>query len=327
MYFNSFPLTKYTIKGRTENVLDVFRRVAILKEKTTAYFDLIVTDSDTIETLAEKYYGDANLSWIVALTNDMIDPISEFPMSRMTLTQLYDTKYAGNILYFEENLNLQEGDILIKVNTGTSLSTTPENLTNSNIDTTKYCFISSYSNEFRYARITNASYNIQSNDLFAAFRKINNTLTILPFLKSFSTGTANQTVCIFTTIRKDTYLNSPVYFYNSSSNKIISPYQKWTSVAGSNVILDDYVSIEATGIYDTANDDNAFRRSILYKKMQQETVVNLSTLTLKEDIETKNEKFRTIKMLPVDVIPKFLDTFTELMTKRDTRSRIISVKE
>ena len=42
MYFNSFPLTKYTINGKTENVLDIFRRVAILKEKTTAYFDLLV---------------------------------------------------------------------------------------------------------------------------------------------------------------------------------------------------------------------------------------------------------------------------------------------
>jgi len=327
MYFNSFPLTKYTIKGKTENVLDIFRRVAILKEKTTAYFDLIVTDSDTIETLAEKYYGDANLSWIIALTNDIIDPVNEFPMSRMTLTQLYNTKYSGDILYFEENLNLQDGDILIKVNDGTSLSLNPDNLIAGNLDTTKYCFVSSYNNEFRFARITNASYIIQPNNLFAAFRKINNTLTLLPFLKSFSAGEANQSVCVFTALRKDKYLNSPQYFYNSSNSKIISPYQIWKLVSSLATIEEDYISIEATGIYDTLDNDNAFRRSLLYRYMNQQSVVNLSAFTLKQDIEAKNEKFRTIKMLPIDVIPKFLDTFTELMTKRDTRSRLISIKE
>lgn len=327
MYFNSFPLTKYTIKGKTENVLDIFRRVAILKEKTTAYYDLLVTDADTIETLAEKYYGDANLSWIIALTNDIIDPISEFPMSRMTLTDLYNTKYSGDILYSENNLNLQEGDILIKANNSTSIGALPEQITDSDIDTTKYCFVSEYSNEFRYIKITNASYTIDLSSRFIAYRKINNSLTIVPFTSVGVVGGDVDIRAIFGILRKDTYLNSPLYFYNSTDNKIVSPYQKWQASVGKFLIINDYVNIESNGAYNDINDDNAFQRSVLFRFMGNQIVQNLSAYTLKQDIEAKNEKFRTIKMLPIDVIPKFLDTFTELMTRRDIRSRIISVKD
>jgi hypothetical protein len=326
MYFNSFPLTKYTINGKTENVLDIFKRVAILKEKTPAYFDLLVTDNDTIETLAEEYYGDANLSWIIALTNDIIDPISEFPMSTMTLTNLYNTKYSGDIIYSERNLNLQEGDILVKASSG-SLNKTPEEIISSDIDTTKYCFVSEYNNEFRYAKIINANFTVDTSTYFIAFRKINTTLSIVPFLSSSASDGPINTRATFSIIRKDKYLNSPLYFYNSLDNKIISPYQKWELSAGKFFIINDYVNIESNGAYDDINDDNAFRRSILYRFMNNLTVQDLSVNTLKQNIETKNEKFRVIKMLPIDVIPKFLDTFTELMTKRDTRSRIISVKE
>lgn len=326
MYFNSFPLTKYTINGKTENVLDIFRRVAILKEKTTAYFDLLVTDNDTIETLAEKYYGDANLSWIIALTNDMIDPVSEFPMSRMTLTELYNTKYSGDILYAEANLNLQKGDILIQANP-LSILKTPDQIISSDLDTTKYCFVLEYSNEFRYIKISNPSVSFDLVTGYIPFRKINNSLTIIPHTVRTVSGGDDSIRAIFAVNRKDSYLNSPLYFYNSSDNKIISPYQKWQLSAGKALIINDYVNIEAYGLYIDINDDNAFKRSILYRHIMQLNVVNLSSYTLRQDIETKNEKFRTIKMLPVDVIPKFLDTFTELMTKRDTRSRIISVKE
>lgn len=326
MYFNSFPQTKYTIKGNTQNVLDIFRRVAILKEKTTAYFDLLVTDSDTIETLAEKYYGDANLSWIIALTNDIIDPLSEFPMSRMTLTQLYNTKYSGDILYAEANLNLQEGDILIKANPA-SISKTPDQIISSDLDTTKYCFVLEYSNEFRYIKISNPSVSFDLVTVYIPFRKINNSLTIIPHTVRTVSGGDDSIRAIFEVNRKDSYLNSPLYFYNSSDNKIISPYQKWQLSAGKALIINDYVNIESYGLYNNIDDDNAFRRSILYRHIMQQNVVNLSSYTLRQDIETKNEKFRTIKMLPIDVIPKFLDTFTELMTKRDTRSRLISIKE
>ena len=109
MYFSKFPKTTYTINGKTESIVDLFRKVVLSKENVdNIYLNELVQDSDTLESLATKYYGDPSFSWIILLTNDIVDPNTEFIRSSEDLQSLINTKYSGNILYFEENISLQE---------------------------------------------------------------------------------------------------------------------------------------------------------------------------------------------------------------------------
>ena len=63
MYFEAFPITQYTLAGYTEDVVDIFRKVAISQNTTDDIFiEELVQDSDSLESLAEKYYGDPNSS-------------------------------------------------------------------------------------------------------------------------------------------------------------------------------------------------------------------------------------------------------------------------
>jgi hypothetical protein len=324
MYFDSFPKIDYTINGKTEELVDIFRRVAISKTPGTGtYTEIVVTDSDTIESLAEKYYGDANYSWVIAVTNNMINPLEEFPKSSNVLRQLYDTKYEGTIFYFEENISLQEGDVLIAALPTISIDTLPANLSSIDLDTSKFCFVNSYSNEFRYARVTNISDTFSTGDKVVAFRKINDSLQQLNFTKQTDPELAVQDACVMPIKKVDSYLNSPVYIYNTSTLRILSPYRKYEL----SVLQDDSVKLEANGTYEEATDNNAFRQSILYKiVMDGGTVSDVSLLKLKEDIENSNEKFRRLKIIPNEALPSFLDTFTRLIASGNINSRLISTK-
>jgi hypothetical protein len=324
MYFNSFPKTSYTINGRTEEVLDIFRKVSIAKAtNNTLYNEVVVTDSDTLESLAEKYYDDPKLSWIIAVINDIVNPIEEFVKSTALLQYLFETKYKGTIFYLEENIDLLPGDILISVNSSTSLDTLPENLLSTDLNTAKYCFANTYSNEFRYTRVTNISETFVAGNKIAAFRKTGNVLNLVTFKKKTNIGDAETNACVMEIKRVDEYLNSPVYMYNTSDNSILSPYQKFSTT----ILINDFVKLDANGTYANIADDNAFRQSILYHViMDGQAVNNVAYKKLITDIQEKNEKYRRIKIIPREVLPSFLDTFNSLISSTNNTSRIISTK-
>lgn len=327
MYFSSFPQIQYTINEKTENVLDIFRRVAISNTTSNELYDIIVvTDSDTLETLAEKYYGDSNLSWVIAITNNMINPNEEFVKSSAVMAYLQTTIYKGDIFYFELKPNLQQGDILISVNSNVPPNTRPENLSLSNLNTSKYCFVNSYDETFRYARVTNMNGTFSVSDKFAAYRKIKNQLELITFPRKISNTSSTITACVLQLVKKDSYLNAPLYFYKTDDNTILSPYQKHNSVEL--VTPYDFINSDAYGLYFAANDTNAFKQSILYWiLMDGNSLPNVSYATLRQDITVKNEKYRRIKILKNGLLASFLDTFSGLMSSTNINSRFISTKD
>lgn len=324
MYFNSFPTTTYTINGRTEEVVDIFRKVAIAKAtNNTLYDEIVVTDSDTIESLAEKYYDDPTLSWVIAVTNNILNPVEEFVKSTALMQYLYDTKYNGTIFYIQENIDILPGDIIISVNSSTSIDTLPANLLSTDLNADKYCFVNTYSNEFRYARVTNISSSFVVGDKLAVFRKEGNKLNLVSFTKRLNVGGENVNACVIQLEKVDTYLNSPVYMYNTSDGSILSPYQKFSST----ILINDFVTLNANGLYADLADNNAFQQSILYRSLMKSQPVNdVAYLSLNDDLKNKNEQFRRIKIIPRGVLGSFLDTFNQLISSENINSRLISTK-
>ena len=100
-YFENFPLTQYTFDpDRREffNVKDIFTRVNMLNSIITnslVYYDYLMKDTDNLEIIAHKYYGDANKYWIIAFTNTILNPLFEIPLKPQQMEDYLISKYGS----------------------------------------------------------------------------------------------------------------------------------------------------------------------------------------------------------------------------------------
>ena len=100
-YFDAFPKTTYDIKknGKLENVTNIMLRYKfnnVIKNFASPYYDYLVEDGERADVIAFNEYEDYALDWLIYLTNDIIDPMFDWPMSQNTL-QKYIVKKYGSI--------------------------------------------------------------------------------------------------------------------------------------------------------------------------------------------------------------------------------------
>ena len=101
-YFNKFPKLIYDIKGNGEVSLftHILKRVKLNAVSTTntQLFDYYqVSQGEKPEDIAFKYYGDAELHWVVLMFNDVTDRFYQWPMTQPQFDEFLTDKYgAGN---------------------------------------------------------------------------------------------------------------------------------------------------------------------------------------------------------------------------------------
>jgi hypothetical protein len=79
-YFAQFPVIQY---GNSQ-VINITNRVAILNQvfgDQYAFYPYQVKNGMRAEQVAEKYYGDPDMVWLVYLSNNIVDPYYQWPMS------------------------------------------------------------------------------------------------------------------------------------------------------------------------------------------------------------------------------------------------------
>ena len=84
-YFSFFPITSHDLKDinkRTEvtNILRRFKIKTKVKDLVGVYYDYQMHEGDRMDTIAERYYGDSNLAWVILHFNDIIDPYYDLPL-------------------------------------------------------------------------------------------------------------------------------------------------------------------------------------------------------------------------------------------------------
>ena len=92
-YFQHFPYILYN----DEVVTDITRRSSVLKKlegNPYLFLPYTVTEGDTIETIADDYYGDPGLSWLIVMANNIIDPIADFFKDYQTFNEFVIQKYS-----------------------------------------------------------------------------------------------------------------------------------------------------------------------------------------------------------------------------------------
>jgi hypothetical protein len=107
-YFQKFPTFVYS----NTMCVDITRRVVISNTVQTdlfAYFPYQIKSHQRPDTIADGYYNDPSLSWLVYLSNGVVDPYYAFPMDDNTFINFINKKYTNianaqqKILYWQMN--------------------------------------------------------------------------------------------------------------------------------------------------------------------------------------------------------------------------------
>ena len=101
-YFNRFPTMIYDMKndGNYKLLPDILRRVkqrAAIKQGQFVFDNYDVRDGEKPEDIAYKWFGDAQLHWIILMTNNITDRYYQWPMNQPQFAEFLTDKYgAGN---------------------------------------------------------------------------------------------------------------------------------------------------------------------------------------------------------------------------------------
>ena len=101
-YFDRFPLMAYDIKGNEKYKLlpDILRRVKLRSGIRSGLFlfdNYDVKNGEKPEDIAFKLYGDAELHWVILMTNNITDRYYQWPLTQPQFQEHMKDKYgAGN---------------------------------------------------------------------------------------------------------------------------------------------------------------------------------------------------------------------------------------
>ena len=98
--FKDYPLFAYDVKrnGQQTYITDLsyrFKVDRLLKDRTVVMYDYQVQDGERADHIAHKYYDDASLDWLIYMTNDVIDPQFDWPLSMVNLELFIKEKYGS----------------------------------------------------------------------------------------------------------------------------------------------------------------------------------------------------------------------------------------
>jgi len=99
-YFSKFPLIAYDIKGNKARKLlpDILRRVktrALIKSGGVLFDTYDVKNGEKPEDIAYKWFGDAELHWIILMTNNITDRYYQWPMNHVQFQTFLEDKYSN----------------------------------------------------------------------------------------------------------------------------------------------------------------------------------------------------------------------------------------
>lgn len=158
-YFSRFPKIPYDISGNGEFKVftHLMKRVKVRANTVSnAYnFDVYdVQEGETPEMIAHKYYGDAELHWVIMMINDIQDYYTDWPMSTPRFEQYLVEKY-GNDIYGTHHYEITQssGDTTQTIDIGTDNTDHP-----TAVEVTNYEYESALQDEKRKIRLLDPDY-------------------------------------------------------------------------------------------------------------------------------------------------------------------------
>ena len=100
-YFSKFPLMTYDVKGDKVRKLlpNILRRIklrATIKSGGMIFDRYDVKEGEKPEDVAYKWFGDAELHWVILMTNNITDRYYGWPMNSVQFAEFLADKYGDN---------------------------------------------------------------------------------------------------------------------------------------------------------------------------------------------------------------------------------------
>ena len=94
MFFNYFPSLIYSNTAVT-NIIAKVRFEESVAKNLAVFYPYTVSEGERADQIAENYYEDSSLDWLVYLSNGIIDPYHEWPKTEVVLTDFIKEKYGS----------------------------------------------------------------------------------------------------------------------------------------------------------------------------------------------------------------------------------------
>ena len=99
-YFKKCPKMIYDMKndGNYKLLPDILRRVKqrnAIKDGQFVFDNYDVKDGEKPEDIAYKWFGDAELHWVILMTNNVTDRYYEWPMNQVQFQTMLEDKYSN----------------------------------------------------------------------------------------------------------------------------------------------------------------------------------------------------------------------------------------
>lgn len=145
LYFDKFPVLLYNIEGKRlstyQATTNIFFRIRVIREilaNISAYYEYLISDSDTPEILADKVYGNPEAHWLILMTNDIVDPQYDWPLNSTNFNKYIIKKYGSianaqtQIHHYEKVVTREEQ--LTGIVTESRFTVNEDKLTNNTLD-------------------------------------------------------------------------------------------------------------------------------------------------------------------------------------------------
>lgn len=165
-YFSNFPRIAYDPKGDgTYRVqTDIFRRLKLrtdVKDDIYGFDYYDVQSGDTPESIAYKYYNDAQLHWTILAANDIIDYYTDWPMSVERFEEYVTDKYDDPYAVHHYEVSQSSGDKNTFIEVGEEFAYIYFDMTNVTFDNISFSYDSFFSAGGATKSITVTNYDYE----------------------------------------------------------------------------------------------------------------------------------------------------------------------
>jgi hypothetical protein len=332
MYFENIPPTEHDFNwdeiagysggfAPSVELHDIFRRVVFtekIKNDTGSFESYVVSEGQKPEEVAQDFYGNPNLWWVVLLCNDIIDTIGEWPKSHGEIVSIYENFLSGNSYFVFENLDIRRGDIIVKRDIAVDGS----------VDVNNFGEIDNYDQLLHRIDVKKSKGTINENDEVYVFR--NNKIAgedRWNLVNGFGeTGCYQQyfgaTSCVeftgpdyedwgppcatagstFAIVQRKETISGAAHYFDYLGD-MVNPYSAYPVENHEGPSGDFYSPKSVCGMTGT----------ILYKYMNKSLSDDINVFTNLRETIRKNDERREIKLLPPKMIPALVREFKVLI--------------
>ena len=94
--FKNFPFVNYN-GNLQRNIILKANFLQNIINSYNSFYPYVIKDGERADTIAYNYYGDSNYYWLVYLSNQLVDPYFEWPMTNLQFDSYINKKYGSMV--------------------------------------------------------------------------------------------------------------------------------------------------------------------------------------------------------------------------------------